>query len=54
MASVSVVGEHLVAELDQLAVEAIERQVAHLEVDVGRALLDAEPQEAVEFLAIHG
>ena len=53
IASVSVVGEHLVAELDQVPVEAVERQVADLEVDVGRTLLEAEAQEAVELLPIH-
>jgi hypothetical protein len=45
--------EDLVAELDEIAVEPIERQVPHLEVDVRRALLDAEAKQAVKLLAIH-
>jgi hypothetical protein len=47
------VGEHLVAELDQIAVEPVQRQVADLEMDVGGALLQAEAQEAVQLLPIH-
>ena len=46
-------GQDLVTELDQLAVEAIQRQVAHLEVDVRGTLLDAQPQQAVKLFAFH-
>ena len=46
--------EDLVLQLDELAVEAIERQVTHLEVDVRRALLEPEAKQPVKSLLIHG
>src|SRR5690606_4209484 len=46
--------QDLVAELDQVAVEAVEREVSHLEVDVRRSLLETEPEQSVQLLPFHG
>ena len=45
--------QNLVAKLDELAVEAIERQVADLEMDVGRALLETESEQPVQLFPFH-
>jgi hypothetical protein len=46
-------GENLVPQLDEVSVEAVQRQVAHLEVDVRRTLFDSQPQEAVQLFPFH-
>ena len=46
-------GQDLVAKLDQFSVEAVEGQVADLEVDVRCALLQAQPEQACKFFTVH-
>ena len=45
--------EDLVAELDELAVKAVERQITHLEVDIARALLETQAEKPVQLFPFH-
>ena len=45
--------EDLVPELDEVAVETVEGQVIHLEVDVRRTLFETQPKQAMKLLAVH-